>query len=143
MTTLAKLALTLLFALGALAFAHETRTLEAGDGAQYDVTVGLLNEPIYNTVRTGVDLIIRMTADETPVENLESSLQADITSPDGSVTRTLTLRPQYNKPGYYTADLMLAEPGTYDVRVYGFIGEMEVDETYPREVADISEIRFP
>ncbi len=143
MNRFAKLALILSLALSTFAFAHETRTLEADDGTQYDVTVGLLNEPIYNTVRTGIDLIIHTTADEAPVENLESSLQADITSPDGASTRTLTLEPQYNKPGYYTADLLLSEPGTYDVRVYGFIGEMEVDETYPREVGDISEISFP
>ena len=138
-----KLTLILVLTLTTLAFAHETRTLAADDGTQYDVTVGLLNEPIYNTLPTGVDLIIRTTANEAPVENLEGSLQADITAPDGSSTRTLTLRPQYNKPGYYTADLMLGEPGTYNVRIYGFIGELAVDETYPREVGDISEITFP
>ena len=139
----AKLTFILLFTLTTLAFAHETRTLEADDGTQYDVTVGLLNEPIYNTLRTGIDLIIRTTADEAPVENLESSLQADITAPDGSSTRTLTLRPQYNKPGYYTSDLMLGEPGTYDVRVYGFIGEMALDETSPTQLAAIYATRFP
>ena len=74
MNILAKLTLILSLALSTLALAHETRTLEADNGTQYDVTVGLLNEPIYNTVRTGIDLIIRTTADEAPVENLESSL---------------------------------------------------------------------
>ena len=143
MNILIKFTLLTLFALSTLALAHETRTLGPEGGAQYDVTVGLLNEPIYNQVRTGIDLIIRTTNGEAPVENLENSLQADITSPDGATTRTLTLKPQYNKPGFYTADLMLSDPGTYNVRVYGFIGEMQVDETYPREVGDISEITFP
>ena len=143
MNTLAKCTLLTLLTLSTFAFAHETRTLGPEGGTQYNVTVGLLNEPIYNQVRTGIDLIIRTTNGEAPVENLENSLQADITSPDGASTRTLTLKPQYNKPGFYTADLMLAKPGTYNVRVYGFIGEMQVDETYPREVGDISEITFP
>lgn len=132
----------LLVTLLTFAFAHETCVLGEGEGA-YQVTVGMLNEPVFNDLHTGLDLIVRNDADDSPVENLENSLQAEITSPDGSATRTLTLRPQYNKPGYYTDDYILTEPGLYDVRIFGFIGEMEIDETFEREVGDVSELRFP
>ena len=125
-----------------LAAAHETKVVGVEGGAQYKVTVGMLNEPVYNEVRTGLDLIIRDAADDGPVEGLENSLTAEITAPGGQA-RTLELRPQYGKPGYYTDDYILTEPGTYTIRVRGFIGELQVDESYPREVGDVQDLRFP
>lgn len=123
------------------AWAHETRTVGEGD-EQYQVTVGMLNEPVFTELRTGLDLAVRTMNDE-PVENLENSLTVEITAPDGTTKRTLTLRGQFNRPGYYTDDYILTQPGTYQVRVYGFIGGLEINETFDREVGDVADLRFP
>ena len=132
----------LMFAAFTLAFAHETKIVGPEGGTQYKVTVGMLNEPVFSEVRTGLDLIVRNAADDSPLENLENSLQAEITAPSGE-TRTLTVRPQFGKPGYYKDDYILTQPGTYTIRIHGFIGDLAVDESYPREVGDVVDLRFP
>lgn len=136
------LALVATLTLMALALAHETRLLGPEGGKQYNVTVGQLNEPAFTEVRTGLDLIIRNAEDDTPVEGLENSLEVTITAPTGE-TRTLEVRPQFRQPGRYTDDYILTVPGTYQIRVRGFIGDLEIDETYPREVEDGQDLRFP
>ena len=120
----------LMFTLLPAAFAHDTKIVGPEGGKQYKVTVGMLNEPVFSEVRTGLDLIVRDNADDSPVEGLETSLLAEITAPTGE-TRTLTVSPQFGKPGYYKDDYILTMPGTYDIRIYGFIGDLEIDETYP------------
>ena len=130
-----------LFAL-TLALAHDTNLVGPEGGTQYKVTVGMLNEPVFTEVRTGLDLIVQNAADDSPVEGLETSLLAEITAPTGE-TRTLKVSPQFGMPGYYKDDYILTMPGTYDIRIYGFIGDLEIDETYPREVGDGQSLRFP
>lgn len=132
-----------LTALLPLAFAHDTRTVGEGDN-QYQVTLGYVNEPPYTEQLNGIDLII-CDMDNQPVENLESSLSAELVSPDGEVTRELPLRAQYGEPGSYTSDFILTQPGAYTFRVTGFIGELEVDleVPYDHEVEASSELRFP
>jgi len=125
-----------------LASAHETQTVGEGEN-QLQVILGMRSEPAYTEERNGLDLIIRDANDQS-IENLEGSLQAEITSPDGAATRRLELRPVYGEPGAYTDDFVLTQPGVYTVRVTGFIGEREVDLTFEtHEVAPIAEIRFP
>ena len=132
-----------LAALLPFAFAHETVTVGQGEN-QYQVTVGYVNEPPYTEQLNGIDIIIR-DMDNQPVENLETSLLAEIVSPDGEATRELPLRVQYGKPGSYTSDFILTEPGTYTFRITGFIGELEVELEIPydHEVEPSSELRFP
>jgi len=139
----ARLALSLLSSsLLGLALAHELRVVGAEGGTQYEIVVGMLNEPVFTEVRTGLDLTIRSVAEGRPVEGLETSLEVTVTAPGGQ-TRTLQVRPRYGAPGAYTDDYILTTPGTYDIRVRGFIGDLEVDETFPREVADGHDLRFP
>ncbi|MDQ3459242.1 MAG: hypothetical protein M3498_08095 [Deinococcota bacterium] len=125
------------------AYAHQTATVGEGDN-QFKVIVGMVREPIFTEERNGLDLIIRRADNDEPVENLEGSLSAEITSPDGQSTHSFTLRPQYGKPGYYTDEIMLSEPGDYSIRIFGFIGEVEFDETFETHgVRALSELRFP
>lgn len=126
-----------------LAFAHDTQTVGQGE-TQYQVTVGYVNEPPYTGQLNGLDLIIR-DMDDQPVENLESSLTAELVAPDGEATRELPLRAQYGEPGYYTSDFILTETGAYTFRIAGFIGELEVDLEIPynHAVEDGAELRFP
>lgn len=140
--TSALLAAALFIALLTTTFAHEEQTV--GEGAdQYAVILGMASEPAFTDERNGLDLIIEDAAGE-PVENLENSLMASITAPDGNAARDLELRPVYGEPGTYTDDFVLTEPGVYSVRVHGFIGETAVDLTFEtHEVAPLADLRFP
>lgn len=125
-----------------VAAAHTTHVVGPDGGEQYKVIVGQLNEPVFTELRSGLDLIVRHAADDSPVEGLENSLAVTITAPDGSV-RALTISPQFGKPGSYKDDYVLTQPGTYVIEVTGFIGSLQIDETYESEVRDVADIRFP
>lgn len=102
----------------------------------------MLNEPAFTEARTGLDLRVQSGAHGSPVEGLENSLEITITAPGGE-TRALDVRPQFGNPGVYTENYILTVPGMYTIRVRGFIGDLEIDETFEREVADGQELRFP
>ena len=122
-------------------FAHETQTVGSGD-TQFDITAGFATEPPFTEERNGLDLFIRTAAEE-PVENLENSVKAELTAPNGE-TRILSLRTVFNSPGDYTDDFVLTMPGIYTLRVYGFIGDLEVDNTFElSEVRPLSDLYFP
>jgi hypothetical protein len=122
-----------------LALAHQTR--EVGNG-KYKVIVGMVKEPAFTAARNSPDLIIR-DAQNNLVENLDRNLQAEITTPDGKGNRTLTLRAQFGKPGYYTDDFNLTQPGVHKIRVWGKIADMDFDLTYDsHEVKAPSSLRF-
>jgi hypothetical protein len=135
--------LVLVSAFASLALAHQTRTV--GEGSeQYNVIVGFVHEPAFTEERNGLDLIIRRTSNDEPIEGLAESLNAEITSPDGTQTRTFTLRAQYGKPGYYMDDIVLTQAGEYTLRIWGFIGGTEFDETFQtHEVRELAALRFP
>jgi hypothetical protein len=136
--------LTMLLALFiTAALAHETKIVGEEGGEQYKVIVGFTQEPVFTEQRNGLDLIIR-TMDDEPVEGLVGSIMAEITSPDGMHTRTFNLRARHGMPGRYTDDIVLTEPGVYTIRIWGFIGGVEFDETFEtHEVRPLDVLRFP
>jgi hypothetical protein len=136
-------ALAALTLLTSLAAAHETKTVGTGD-EQYLVIVGFVHEPPFTEQRNGLDLIIRRAGDREPVEGLADSLNAAITSPDGTQTREFTPRARWGMPGSYTDDIVLTEAGVYRIRIWGFIGGVEFDETFSsHEVRALETLRFP
>ena len=126
-----------------LSFAHDHQMVGEGEN-QYELTIGYVHEPTYTDQLNGLDLAVH-TMDETPVENLETSLSAAIIAPDGKARRELPLRAVYNEPGAYTSDFILSEPGAYTFEITGFIGETEVDLTLPydHEVEAAADLMFP
>jgi hypothetical protein len=115
--------------------AHEGR--ELGD---YNISFGWRNEPAFSGLMNGPDLYISLPE---PVENqqellegLEVAVQVEVSF--GPESRTLTLEPdfpfyeEFDGVGYvnYVADLIPTLPGDYTFRVFGTIGELEVDETF-------------
>ncbi len=129
----------LLAAVVSLALAHQTKQV---GGGKYKVIVGLVREPAFTDERNGLDLIIR-DAQNNPVENLAKSLQAEITTPDGKSKRSLTVRPQWGKPGFYTDDFILTQPGVYKIRIWGKIVDVDFDETFEtHDVKPLSSLRF-
>lgn len=121
--------------------AHVTRTI--GD-SEYLVIVGFVVEPPYTDERNGLDLIVRRASDGEPVPYLEETLFAEIIAPDGVTKRTLPVRAVYGKPGYYTADVVLTEPGVYQFRIWGYVHGVEFDEVFATsEVKPLASLRFP
>lgn len=133
---------TLLLCIGtSVALAHESK--HVGDG-QYRLSVGFIHEPIYTEERNGLDLIIRPAGQSEPVPGLEEGLFAEIIAPNGDTRKAFTMRPQYGHLGRYTFDVVLTEPGQYQVRVWGIIHDVSFDETFSlSEVKPISVLHFP
>lgn len=121
-------------------WAHETKVV----GNRYKVIVGMVREPAFTNERNGLDLIIRRADNNEPVENVERSLSAVLISPDGRTARVLKIRAQFGRPGYYTDDFILTQPGVYKIRVFGIIADLSFDEMFEsHEVRRIEELRFP
>ena len=102
------------------ALAHGTT--QVGD---YELEIGFLNEPVYQDVPNGLDLIVTNTKTNEAVNGLENSLQVEIIH--GASKKTLKLAPQDGVDGAYTADVIPTETGDYTWHVFGKIGDTPVD----------------
>lgn len=136
------------------AFAHEGR--EVGD---YLLTFGWRVEPALVGIANGPELSIahhdehegeegdHEHADEAEEETLEVSLQIEVSF--GPATRTMAMRPVWGETGHYVADLIPTRPGDYTFRIFGTIGDLEVDETFASSdgafsgVEPASDVMFP
>ncbi|MEX2501679.1 MAG: hypothetical protein WD336_04830 [Trueperaceae bacterium] len=124
------------------AVAHQTRTVGPDDGPRYVLVFGMLNEPAFTNVRSGIDLIVR-DEDGDAVPGLAGALRLTVTAPTGAV-REVQLRAAHGRAGAYVDDLIWTVPGVYEVRIRGFVGDLEIDERFEtHEVRDLHEIRFP
>jgi hypothetical protein len=115
--------------------AHEGR--EVGE---YLITFGWRSEPAYAGLLNGPEVHISQhdSPDEPLPADIEVELQAEVTFGDQSIT--LTLEPERNEPGHYSADLIPALPGDYSFRVFGTIGELEVDEVFTSADGEFSSV---
>ena len=124
--------------------AHEHR--HVGD---YNFVVGFTNEPAIVEQPNGLELRITTGHGDNPepVEGLANTLNAEIIIGDQRLP--LEIRPQYNVPGAYTADVIPTEHGTYSFRIYGTIDGTQIDETFTggpdtfSEVAGRNAMTFP
>lgn len=137
------LALALLILVAAPSvLAHETRAI--GSEGDFLIIFGFGREPAYTDHLNGLEILVQRAGDREPVANLEQSMRAEITAPDGSTRRQLTLRGVWGEPGVYTADLVLSEPGVYQVRLWGYVDDVQFDETFDtHQVTALEELRFP
>ncbi|MCH7738666.1 MAG: hypothetical protein IIC93_00795 [Chloroflexi bacterium] len=84
-----------------------------------------------------------------PVIGLEGDLRIEITHTESGITRELVLRPVFGQPGKYLAPLIPTATGQYSVRLFGTIGETDVDETFVSgpgtfdDVVPATSIQFP
>lgn len=137
------------------AVAHEGR--EVGD---YRVNVGWTVEPAYEGFPNGVEVRVikvvesggddhngestatahdhngeSMAADDHhgdsgAVKGLENTLQVEVVYVPTGASRVVTLSADADEPGRYTADLIPSTPGVYELRVFGAIEGMPVNETF-------------
>lgn len=161
-----------LLLLAAPASAHEGR--EVGDGT-YQITFGWRVEPAYTNLLNGPEFSITMLGAEEHeeaddheeaegehsdtemeaqghgeaimVEGAEETLQLEVSF--GGQSKMLPIRAVFGEPGSYTADLIPTRPGDYAFRIFGTIGDVEVNETFDSAngefstVEPISDIQFP
>lgn len=145
-----------LFAAGVAA--HEQRTI--GDG-KYDIVIGFMNEPVFAGDKSGLEFWVTEAAAATPaagasegedegvpVEGLDKTLKAEVIFEDQ--TMELPLSAMWDEPGgYYSVFFPTTAGGDYTFRVYGKIGDTEVDESFTSgpetfgPVEDPTPLRFP
>lgn len=143
--------------------AHEGR--EVGE---VEIVFGWRVEPAYTEIFNGPEFTVKMhggsdghgasesghsdmgmehSDDEGMVAGLEETLQLEVIY--GGQSKMLRLRAVWGQPGHYTADLIPTQPGDYTFRLFGKIGDMEIDETFSSadgefsSVEPISDIQFP
>ena len=167
---LRRLSITLAVALvtmisAAAAFGHDDR-----EEGEYRFKVGFLDEPAYEGQRNAVSLRVTKEKGEAmqeeeskqsghghgepatvPVEGLDSTLQVEVTHVPSGASKVMNLRPAWNDPGHYLADLIPTSPGHYRFRFFGTIEGNEIDSTYDSragggsfdDIREASAIHFP
>ena len=68
--------------------------------------------------------------DSGAVEGLQNTLQVEVVYVPTGASRVVNLSADADEPGRYTADLIPSTPGVYEIRVFGAIEGMLVDETF-------------
>ncbi len=119
-------------------FAHEQREGEV------EWVVGFLHEPAYEGQINGAYL--KLTKQESgeqedghshpeavPVEGVHQTLQVEVTHIPTGASIVLNLRPVFDTPGEYVADLVPTAPGGYQFRFFGTIEGEQVDEPFVSE----------
>jgi hypothetical protein len=144
----------LLAALPLAADAHESRTIAGG---KYEIVVGFMNEPVFAGDKSGLEFWVSDLTKATPVaggeaegapmEGLEVTLQAEVIF--GDQTMELPLEATWDEPGAYGSVFFPVEPGDYTFRIFGTIGDTEIDESFTSGpetfsmVADPAPLQFP
>jgi hypothetical protein len=150
----AVLGCALLIALPFTVGAHESRTIADG---KYQVVVGFINEPVFAGDKSGLEFwvtdVSKATpsagdeAEGTPVEGLAETLKAEVIFEDQ--TMELPLEAAFDEPGGYESVFFPMEAGDYTFRIYGTIGDTEIDESFTSSpegfdaVKDPAPLQFP
>ena len=129
---------------------HERRDVD-----KYQFIVGFIVEPAFEGLKNGIDLRISTAGEaegETiPTEGLEETLQVELTHVPSGASKILDLRTIFRDPGHYTSDLILTSPGVYQMRIFGTVEGLAVDETFISrggggsfgDVESSAELQFP
>jgi hypothetical protein len=105
----------------------------------YVVEVGWVNEPAIVGERNA--LFLEITENDEPVTGVEATLDTELLY--GGRTFRSNLAPTLT-PGQYTVEIFPTIRGQYNVRLFGAIGETEVDAVVePEEVFSAERIQFP
>ena len=143
------IALTALFlTLPAAVDAHESRIIADG---KFQIVVGFMNEPVFAGDKSGLEFWVSEVSmappgadgetEGTPVEGLEETLQAEVIF--GDQTMNLPLEATWNEPGGYGRVFFPMAPGDYTFRIYGTIGDAEVDEPFTSGPETFSVVEDP
>lgn len=107
----------------------------------YALVVGWLTEPPLVGERNAITIEISQIADEQPVTDAEGGLDVELLY--GAQTFRTNLNPT-TTPGLYTADIFPTVRGQYSIRLFGTLGDTEIDEVLePEEVFPAERLQFP
>ena len=120
-----------LLLLAAPVTAHEQRTV--GD---YDFVVGLIGEPVFTGQKSGLEFSV--SSDDTPVEGLEATLQAEVIYQ--GQTRALAVTPRFGQPGWYQSVFFPTAAGPYTFHIFGTVEGTTVDESFTSSPDGFSEV---
>jgi hypothetical protein len=131
---------------GFAALAHEQN-----DVGSYRLEVGFLVEPAIEGQMNGIDLRVTNSATSQPVQNLENTLQVEITCIPAEISRTFTIQriDPDGDPGHYHNSFILTAPGPYSFRFFGTIEGFQLNATFtsgPNTFSDVlpaSDVQFP
>lgn len=140
----ASLALVALSLPSGSVLAHEER--EVGD---YVLEVGWAIEP--TAVESPNSLFLKVETKESGegVQGLEETLEAEVTIGGGAHTKSLPLEASGEEPGVYGSPIVPTRTGDYTFRIYGTVGDQEVDESFSsgpetfETVEDVADLQFP
>jgi len=128
--------------------AHESRTIAEGE---YQLVVGFISEPVFAGDKSGLEFWVTDVSEATPaasedaegapVEGLEETLQAEVIFGDQSME--LPLDPTWDEPGGYHSVFFPMEPGDYTFRIFGTIGETEIDESFTSSPEGFDSVKDP
>lgn len=106
--------------------AHEGR--EVGE---YTIEFGWKVEPAYAGLLNGPEIHVGLHDAEEGAEfpeDVEVNLQAEVSF--GSESKIISLTPSSEESGHYIGTVIPTLPGDYTFRIFGTIGETEIDETF-------------
>ena len=141
-----------LFLVPAGASAHERRDLVGG---KYQAAVGFLTEPPIESQMNGIDLTITDLSQKdasgkgAPVEGLEKSLKAEISTGGGTAKQDIPLAARFGMPGKYAGYFIPTQPGSYTFHIFGTINDQKIDEKFESgpgrfdDVKALSAVQFP
>lgn len=64
------------------------------------------------------------------VEGLEQTLHLSVIHVETNTTKTMDLRPAFQDPGHYVADMIPTATGIYQFRIFGSVEGNQIDETF-------------
>jgi hypothetical protein len=155
------LATVLLLTAPLIARAHEVRQLADG---KYQIIVGFIDEPVFAGDKSGLEFFVSdLSAPATPVagagsdedeesegapvDGLEETLKAEVIF--GDQTMELPLNARFGTPGAYESVFFPMKPGDYTFRIYGKLGDTDIDESFTSSpegfgaVEDPAPLQFP
>ncbi len=102
------------------------------DGEPIEATA-MVTVPGSDGMAMGTGMAMEMDhgdASSVGIEGLHNTLLVEVTHVPLDVSKTMNLRPAYNDPGHYVADLIPTSPGHYRFRLFGTIEGEQVDLTF-------------
>lgn len=131
-----------------IAEAHETRAIADG---QYEIVIGFMDEPVFAGDKSGLEFWVAdiLTAtpsaegetEGSPVEGLAETLQAEVIF--GDQTMALPLETAWDEPSGYGSVFFPMQPGDYTFRIYGTIGDADIDESFTSGPETFSVVQDP
>jgi len=136
--------------------AHEVRQLDDG---KYQIVVGFIDEPVFAGDKSGLEFFVsdlsttatpvagEQAAEGASVEGLEETLKAEVIF--GDQTMGLPLNARFDAPGAYESVFFPMKPGDYTFRIYGTLGDTDIDESFTSSpegfgaVEDPAPLQFP